>query len=206
MKRNILYILLGAIAGALLVWFLIPKNPDGTRITNKIDSLHTVIRWKERKERYYRDSIKAKDAAILSARAIVKESEKHVSFVEARVSEWQTRYYALKKLMPQNAKDSLRDLVLSGSACDSLVTELGELSESRKAQVTAITGELKATQAKMGELDSLNLIISSENGDLKKLDSLHTKNERILKKKARRSFLRGTLLGTAIGIVIAIIL
>ncbi len=201
-----IHLVLALLVGGLIAYFMIPRPGNDTVIQNKIDSLHAVVRWKEIRESHYRDSIKAKDESLQINHRKTEEAARLVSLAEARALEWRQRYYTLKKLMPQNAKDSLRDLVLTGNACDSLVTELGELSEKRKEQVTAINNELQASYSKIKTLDTLNLIILSENRDLKQLDSLHVKNEKILKKKARKSFFKGTAIGVVIGLVVAIIL
>lgn len=192
--------------GAVAVYLLFKPDGNGRAITNKIDSLRAVVRWEERKEGFYRDSIKAKDKAMEIAHLKSKEAQERVSLALQGTEQWRQRYYTLKKIVPQNAKDSLKDLVLTGNACDSLVVRLDSLSERRKEQVTAITGELTATQAKVKALDTLNMVISSENRDLKQMDSLHVKNEKILKKKGKRAFLKGTLIGVPIGIIVALLL
>lgn len=196
----------GILAGAVVVYLLFKPDGNGRTITNKIDSLRAVVRWKEIREARYRDSIRTKDKAIDSAHKVVKKAKDRVSLAEAGTEQWRQRYYVLKKIMPHNAKDSLRDMVAVGNACDSLVDRLEELSEARGEQVTAITGELIATQAKVIALDTLNLTISSENRDLKEMDSLHLKNEKILKRKAKKAFLKGALIGVPIGVIVALFL
>lgn len=199
------HLLIALALGAVLAFFLLPRGSNGN-IDHKIDSLHAVVRWKEIREGHWRDSIREKDIQIASSHRISEEAANAVSLAEARVSEWQGRYYTLKKIVPQNSRDSLKGLVVRGNACDSLVTELGELSEKRKDEVLAIKGELTATISKMKALDTLNLIMSSENMDLKQLDSLHIKNEKLLKKKAKRAFLKGTALGVVLGAILALVI
>lgn len=205
-RSHIAFMIGGILVGAVVVYILFRPVGNGKAITNKLDSLRAVVRWKERKEGFYRDSIKAKDVIIAQKHESVIKAEKAVSLAMAGTEQWRQRYYALKKIVPLNARDSLKDLVASGNACDSLVNELDSLAERRKEQVLAVAGELTATQAKVKELDTLNLIISSENRDLKQMDSLHVKNDKILKNKVKRSFLKGTLIGTAIGVVLVLIL
>lgn len=205
-RSHLAFMVGGILLGAITIYMLFKPIGNTKAITNKIDSLRSVVKWKERKEGFYRDSIKAKDRIIAQKHEIVIKAEKAVSLAEAGTEQWRQRYYALKKIVPINARDSLKDLVLTGNACDSLVQELGGLSESRARQVLAITDELTATQAKIKELDTLNSVISSENRDLKQMDSLHVKNEKLLKRKARKSFFKGTVIGIALGAVLVLVI